>query len=281
MPDPHAADPAIDDADPAQRYNFDRVASEYEETRYLPPAVARHLATLLVGGIRPADWYLDAGAGTGRIGRALAAQHGRTVGVDISTAMLRHFRDAAAANSRPRLALVLGDVRALPFPDGVFAGILTSHVLHLISDWRGVLAELWRVLRPGGTLTIALESRSRSVVTARFLAMASEQRLLGPTLDRARGAEIASALQAWTEEIGEHRPPGLAWTSSLTAEGALDLLARRTYSSLWDIPDAALVPLLTETAEWTSAQFGARPLAEIEECSDCAIVLYTGRKPVR
>jgi SAM-dependent methyltransferase len=75
---------------------------------------------------------------------------GATVtGLDASTGMLRLARKRLG----PDAALHHGDLgEPLPFPDGAFDDVIASLVLHYLEDWTAPLAELRRVLRPGGRL---------------------------------------------------------------------------------------------------------------------------------
>src|SRR4051812_11722861 len=79
-------------------YSFDRAATEYEATRHLPPVVASATTAVIWRGLKPEGWLLDAGTGTGRLGREMSRHHGcrRTVGIDVSTAMMREMRRIGA-----------------------------------------------------------------------------------------------------------------------------------------------------------------------------------------
>lgn len=101
---------------------------------------------------------LDLGAGTGlNIVHLLGA--GRYVGVDPDPAMLRRARPRAAAAAVPA-ALVLGRGEQLPFADGVFDAVLATLVFCTVPDVPAALAEIRRVLRPGGTLLFLEHVRS-------------------------------------------------------------------------------------------------------------------------
>ena len=99
---------------------------------------------------------LDVGTGTGRLPRALLFQprfHGHVVGLDLSRRMLAH----AAHYTRPyadRVTLIWQDARFLPFPDNTFDAVTSLEMLEFTPDPRGVLAEMVRVLRPGGILLV-------------------------------------------------------------------------------------------------------------------------------
>ena len=162
---------------------FDRVAGDYDATRGFPPGVEEAVADAFVraGGLGPASRLVEVGVGTGRIALPLAARVGGIVGIDRSAPMLaklvtkRAARPVAAVRgdgarprsagglavvrgdgARPRsaggVAAVRGDGTRLPLADASVDAAVAVHVFHLIPGWRAVLAELARVLRPGGLL---------------------------------------------------------------------------------------------------------------------------------
>jgi SAM-dependent methyltransferase len=100
---------------------------------------------------------LDIGCGNGVYLRRLAAQPAppaRLLGLDLSRGMLADLRrDWDAALPRPHLAVA--DVQALPLPDGCCDIALAMHMLFHVPDLARAVAELRRVLRPGGVLLAA------------------------------------------------------------------------------------------------------------------------------
>lgn len=106
----------------------------------------------LVGWLRtefpPGGLVLDAGAGSGGAVRTLLAAGLRTILLDVSTAMLA----AAAERGAPR---VRADLCALPLSDGAVDGVHAAFVLQNIPTWRTAVAELARVVRPGGAIVVA------------------------------------------------------------------------------------------------------------------------------
>jgi ubiquinone/menaquinone biosynthesis C-methylase UbiE len=101
----------------------------------------------LAGKTLPA--IVDCGCGTGANVARLAA-HGRAFGFDRSEAGLRLGREAG------RTGLVVADVTAAPFPDAVFDLVTSFDVLYSLSDdaEKTAVAEMWRVMRPGGYLLV-------------------------------------------------------------------------------------------------------------------------------
>jgi ubiquinone/menaquinone biosynthesis C-methylase UbiE len=258
-------------------YNFDRVAEEYEATRYIPDAIAVRVAQQVTQGIQDQEWLLEAGIGTGRIGRALLRQHRRTAGVDISQAMLRYLQ-TAYGDDPVSLPLALADVRALPFPTGSFQTVLAVHVLHLVAEWERALSEMWRVLQDGGRLVLGVEDRSASVIRDYFFARAAERHALSATAVGAHSSQVVAALREQGTFVEERRLPELGWTRSISALETLELLRRRTYSILWEMPDSVLNPLLEETRRWTLQQYGTSDMGRVVEAIDFQMVLFVAIK---
>jgi demethylmenaquinone methyltransferase / 2-methoxy-6-polyprenyl-1,4-benzoquinol methylase len=89
---------------------------------------------------------LDVATGTGLVARDLVQAHGaRVVGVDLTHAMLNHAH-------APGIFLVAGRAEQLPFPDASFDGVVFTYLLRYVDDPEITLAELARVLRPGGAM---------------------------------------------------------------------------------------------------------------------------------
>ena len=244
-------------ATPGGSIVFDRVVGEYERTRFLPSPIATRLARWIAAGV-PADaWLLDAGSGTGRLGRALAERHQRTVGVDLSRGMLA---EAQRLTSVP-LHLAQGDITALPFGDETFAAVLSVHVLHLIPDWRRAVDELWRVVAPQGRLILGFEERTPTEVLERYLESAHRQGVLPPH-PGAAASELSVCLESLGGGVRWHRPWQMSWQFDRPVAETLDALERRTYSRLWSVAPDAHESLLTATRRFASERFGDEDAAE-------------------
>jgi SAM-dependent methyltransferase len=98
------------------------------------------------------------------VGLGLAAHRARrglVAGLDLSPVMLRRagWRNRRAAR-RGRLQLRLGSATALPWPDATFTRAFSVNTSTEWPDRRGTLAELYRVLAPGGRLAITTQQRT-------------------------------------------------------------------------------------------------------------------------
>ncbi|HEY3711751.1 MAG TPA: class I SAM-dependent methyltransferase [Amycolatopsis sp.] len=96
---------------------------------------------------------LDAGCGAGPLFAQLRDRGATVTGFDSSTKMLELARQRLGEDA----ALQVADIaEPLPFPDGAFDDVVVSLVLHYLEDWTAPLAELRRVLKPGGRLILAV-----------------------------------------------------------------------------------------------------------------------------
>jgi SAM-dependent methyltransferase len=121
------------------------------------------------------DLYDEAVAGG--LYPALAGLADRIAGIDISPAIVR-----AAQERYPGLEASLADVRELPFGDGEVDTIVSNSTLdHFDSraDLERGLAELHRVLRPGGELVVTLDNGANPIVALRNVLPTGFQRVLG------------------------------------------------------------------------------------------------------
>jgi arsenite methyltransferase len=118
-------------------------------------ALSRRLADL--AGLGPGVRVLDVASGRGRTARLLAAEYGAEVtGVELSVqsvAAAQAATDAAGLGGRVRF--VTGDAAALPAASGVFDAVVCECALCLFPRKGHAVAEMRRVLRPGGVVAIA------------------------------------------------------------------------------------------------------------------------------
>jgi SAM-dependent methyltransferase len=135
--------PGVNDYD-----SFAEVYSAENEVN-LHNAYYERPATLALAGDVAGRRILDAGCGSGPLSAALRARGAVVSGFDKSAGMLELARKRLGKDADLQVA-DLG--RRLPYPDGTFDDAIASLVLHYFEDWTEPLAELRRVLKPGGRL---------------------------------------------------------------------------------------------------------------------------------
>jgi arsenite methyltransferase len=107
-----------------------------------------------LAGVGPGDRVLDVACGSGASALLLARELScETVGVDLGARAIEQAREATRAGERA--SFVLGDAEALPLPDASFDVALCECSLCTFPDKPRAIAELVRVIRPGGRIAIA------------------------------------------------------------------------------------------------------------------------------
>jgi SAM-dependent methyltransferase len=143
-------------ADPPRVNDYDILAEAYtaENEASLINAYYARPAILALAGDVAGRRILDAGCGSGPLFAALRDRGAIVTGFDSSTGMLEQARRRLGDGADLRVA-ELG--HPLPYPDGAFDDVVASLVLHYLEDWRPALAELRRVLKPGGRLIVSVD----------------------------------------------------------------------------------------------------------------------------
>jgi SAM-dependent methyltransferase len=146
-----------DDGGPAASANdYDSFAEAYaaETEANLINGYYTRPAILDLAGDVAGRRILDAGCGSGPLSAALRDRGAVVTGLDSSAGMLELARRRLGPGADLRLA-DLGS--PLPFCDGAFDDVVAALVLHYLRDWTAPLAELRRVLKPGGRLIVAVD----------------------------------------------------------------------------------------------------------------------------
>jgi len=236
--------------------SFDRAAEYYDETRAIDREALAACLDLLATEFRGRGTGLEIGVGTGVLALPLAEAGIPLVGLDYSSTMLAKLVDKAGG--RAPLPLLQGDATALPFGDERFGGAYARWVLHLIEDWEGALAELSRVVRPGGVVMIepggyGLVGPWREI----WLRMREE---VGEAADPI-GFDTREGLDELDAAFARHGAmprsvPEIVLRSRTSVARFLDESERRLFSWTWRIPEDDLTRALRSLRAWAQQRFG-------------------------
>ncbi|HEX7164278.1 MAG TPA: GNAT family N-acetyltransferase [Trebonia sp.] len=157
-----AAGGPVRDCDPGEPGGNCFGAAAYEETAGLPEAALRASLgcgnPVAVAALQPGETVLDLGSGGG-IDVLLSARRvgpgGRAYGLDAAPEMVRLARANAAAAGAGNAEFLQGSIEDIPLPDGQVDAVISNCVINLSADKPRVLAEAFRVLRPGGRLGVS------------------------------------------------------------------------------------------------------------------------------
>jgi demethylmenaquinone methyltransferase/2-methoxy-6-polyprenyl-1,4-benzoquinol methylase len=144
---------------------FDRIAPVYDAmNRVMTAGLDRAWRRLTVEAVvQPGDRVLDACCGTGDLALAAEREGGAVTGLDFSPKMLERARRKSET-----ITWVEGDLLELPFEDGSFDAATVGFGVRNVADLEAALAELRRVLRPGGRLAILEITQPRGLLRPFF-----------------------------------------------------------------------------------------------------------------
>jgi ubiquinone/menaquinone biosynthesis C-methylase UbiE len=207
---------------------FDEAASGWARRYALDSAVDSRRAIFLEAvraKISAHANVLDFGCGSGTIASHLSENGYVLTGYDLSQPMIEEAKANDAAGHVNWIASAPSNSGKLPFPDAAFAAIVVSSVLEYVPDVNATLAELARVVMPGGWL-FATVPDSRDAVRKRevWLQIAARMPGLAALLDNSRWREGAAylrisvnrfALEVWQSRLEicgfeSDPPPGSA-----------------------------------------------------------------------
>lgn len=128
----------------------------------LPAAVTESFAgvgnPLSLGPVPPGETVLDLGSGAGLdsiLAARLVGPSGRVIGVDMTVAMVEKARCNVQALGMTNLEFHLAQIEALPLPSATVDVAICNGLFNLCPDKPKALAEVYRVLKPGGRLLMA------------------------------------------------------------------------------------------------------------------------------
>lgn len=248
-------------------YRFDtRVAVQYDALRGHPPEVADEIGRAIAAQIGAGSRVLELGVGTGRIAIPLAKAGCRVVGVDLSAHMLAALAQHVSQDGIDGIDLAQSDITALPFRKNTFDGAIAVHVLHLVSDWAGVLKQLGQLIRPGGTLVLgrdwvdpeSMAGQIRNQFRQTVLEVGTDMLPPGATAAAppSGGAAIVQCLmQLGAQPASRGEVVAAEWQTRLSPKQILDGIRSRDDAESWVLPDEVLTEVMRRLDAWSVQQW--------------------------
>jgi SAM-dependent methyltransferase len=232
---------------------FDRAVEYYDRTRGLSEEATRQTTALLAGELRDRGLCLEVGVGTGLVALPLSTAGLPMVGLDLSAPMLGRL--VQKGGGRTPFPLVRGDATRLPFADHRFGGAVVRHVLHLVPEWRNVIAELVRVLDPGGIVVVSRGDIPPAwrEATDRFRTLAGE-----PSFARGLEAWDPGAVDRAFEGHGARARslPAIAERVPQSLGSFLDQMADGLHSWTWEVDETTRRSAAGQVRAWALERFG-------------------------
>ncbi len=172
--------------------------------------------------------WVDVACGPGVVSRAMAGRVGSVSGVDLTPAMIEEAERRAGEEEIDNVEFALGDATALDIPDASFDGAITRLSLHHIPVPARVVAEMGRVVKPGGWVLVS---------------------------DIAADEDGEAA--AWREEIERLRDPS-HWASPTP-----ERLRRMGAAAELELEHEELIPIDIDFDDWLGRGSGGRAAAEL------------------
>jgi SAM-dependent methyltransferase len=222
---------------------FDRAVEYYDRTRALPDDVVARQRELLHAELRDRGTVLEIGVGTGRIATTLDVP---LVGLDLSRPMMEVLRSKSTA-----MPLIEGDATRLPFAAGTFGAAYAAHVFHLIPAWEDALAELVRVVGPGGVVLAVRGSGANDVERA----MNRDLGVRNPPL----GAHLIEDIDDGARRLGlgVRALETITWTRPVQLSEIADNVEQGIWSGMWDLTPEQRRVEGARVRQWSVERYGA------------------------
>jgi ubiquinone/menaquinone biosynthesis C-methylase UbiE len=232
---------------------FDRAVEYYDRTRGLSQEASREMTALLARELRDRGRTLEIGVGTGLVALPLEAVGVPLVGLDLSAPMLAKLVEKAGG--RAPFPLVVADATTLPFSDQRFGAAVVRHVLHLVPAWRQVVAELVRVIAPGGLVLVSSGQVPEPwhELTERFMDRVGRPSF-GAGLDAWEDGAIERAFRAHGAEA--RQLPRITERVAQTMGEFLDQMAAGMHSWTWEVDEETRREAVAELRAWALERWG-------------------------
>ena len=232
---------------------FDRAAETYDTTRAISDEAMTRTIELLAAELEGRGRALEVGVGTGLLALPLHQAGVPLAGLDLTPAMMARLVEMAGGS--PPFPLVEADATRMPFADGTFAAAYLRWVLHLIPNWGDALAEMARVVEPGGVLLVNLGAfdEPTTQIRRRFSEITSVQ--TDPVgLMWGELGELDARMQVLGAAV--RLMPPIPQEEEESLGEFLDGIAEGRWSWTWNAPEGLRLRAVEELRPWAEERYG-------------------------
>jgi len=238
-----------------RRVDFSQNAKAYDDRHgaVLDADVVDRIA--LAAGLPPDAAVVDVGAGTGRVAIAMAITGRRVIAVDPARPMLDTLRSKAKELS---VCVVVGEGARLPFPAACADAVVLARTMYLMPDWREVIDEALRVLKPGGRV---LHEWGNGSADEDWVKIREKLRWLfeatGVETPFHPGARSEEEVHRLLIERGASHLEDVhvGGGTTMTLGDFVRRIVAGEFSYTWEVPADVRPPCLSELERWARASF--------------------------
>ncbi len=186
------------DVDEKGRAYWDRHAEDYDRSMRLLGGPIPRMVELAADAVRGSRRVLEVAAGTGLVTPSLARAAREVIATDYAAAMVTALASRVEAEGLTNVRCEQADVYALRFEPHSFQAVVAANVLHLVPDLDRALAELVRMLEPGGRLVVPTYCHDETIgsrAVSRLLALTGFPGRRRFSVQQLRAAVEASGVQ--------------------------------------------------------------------------------------
>jgi ubiquinone/menaquinone biosynthesis C-methylase UbiE len=239
---------------------YDRIAENYDQTRWLTEPIAEEVADFIVNLVEanPETSFLEAGVGTGLNVLPLVKRGYAVTGIDVSQEMLDQFRQKLP-EVPSNLNLICTDASQLDFPDQIFDMVLTVHMIHTVANWQRFLDEIARVLKPNGFYLNAqwITPPARLEFENCFRAILAQYEAQDSKPVAKPIAEINIDQYFLNKGYQSNYLIAKEWTVSNTVRELLSFFKLRAYGFCWRVSEEIFEKVISEFENFCIKQYGS------------------------
>ncbi len=187
---------------------WDRVAERYSKRTISDEASYEEKLRITAEYLRPEMRLLEFGCGTGSTALIHAASVWQIHAIDVSKNMIRIARAKASAMDIRNVTFACTAIEELEVRDGSFDAVLALNILHLLGNWREVLVQVNRLLKPGGVFVSSTFCVGDSMNFLRWILPIGTFFGLLPAIRVFKQAELEKGMREAGFEIERHWQPG-------------------------------------------------------------------------